>query len=428
MTSDVPREAYVWVWLPDAIEPVVAGRLERVGEQYVFNYGQSYLQRENAIALYETELPLREGSIYPIDPLQMASCLRDGSPDAWGRRVIISRATGLKSNESRQVELDELTYLLESGSDRIGALDFQVSANEYVSRETAHATLEELQESAVRVQNGELLNRAIDLALHHGSSVGGARPKVLIDANDCKYIAKFSATDDVYSVVGAEFIAMRLAFMAGLDVASVKLQSVAHKQVLLIERFDRVKTEMGWIRRSMVSALTLFGLDEQMARYASYEEFADIIRARFTNHVATLHELFARLTFNILVGNIDDHARNHAAFWDGEALSLTPAYDICPQSRIGREASQAMQVNGTDNRSQLRVALASAPSYQLDRDSALHIIRNQILCIRKNWHDVCATAGISKVDKSLFWRLQFLNPYAFEGLENALYDVIDGLE
>jgi len=58
---------------------------------------------------------------------------------------------------------------------------------------------------------------------------------------------------------------------------------------------------------------------------------ADIIRARFSNPQATLHELFARMVFNVLVGNTDDHARNHAAFWDGEWLALTPAYDICPQ-------------------------------------------------------------------------------------------------
>ena len=81
------------------------------------------------------------------------------------------------------------------------------------------------------------------------------------------------------------------------------------------------------------------GLDERFAAHASYEALADIVRARFTAPAETLAELFTRMTFNILVGNTDDHARNHAAFWDGESLTLTPAYDICPQSRTGREAS-----------------------------------------------------------------------------------------
>jgi hypothetical protein len=91
----------------------------------------------------------------------------------------------------------------------------------------------------------------------------------------------------------------------------------------------------------LVSALTILGLDELSARYASYADLADLIRARFTEPTATLRELFSRITFNVLTGNSDDHARNHAAFWDGAELTLTPAYDICPQSRGGGETSQA---------------------------------------------------------------------------------------
>jgi len=83
-----------------------------------------------------------------------------------------------------------------------------------------------------------------------------------------------------------------------------------------------------------------------MARYASYEDLAELIRHRFKDARATLRELFSRLAFNILCGSTDDHARNHSAFWDGQALALTPAYDICPQPRTGNEASQAMLIAG----------------------------------------------------------------------------------
>jgi hypothetical protein len=112
-------------------------------------------------------------------------------------------------------------------------------------------------------------------------------------------------------------------------------------------RFDRVPKGDGWSRKAMVSALTLFGLDDMMARYASYETFAEIIRHRFTEPKATLTEVFSRLVFNILCGNTDDHARNHAAFWNGKELTLTPAYDICPQGRTGNEASQAMLISAS---------------------------------------------------------------------------------
>ena len=98
--------------------------------------------------------------------------------------------------------------------------------------------------------------------------------------------------------------------------------------MLLIEHFDRKQKDQGWSRKTMVSVLTLLGLDGMMARYASYETFAEIIRHRFTDPKATLEEMFSRLVFNILCGNTDDHARNHAAFWNGKELTLTPAYEI----------------------------------------------------------------------------------------------------
>ncbi len=110
----------------------------------------------------------------------------------------------------------------------------------------------------------------------------------------------------------------------------------------------------------MVSALTILELDELMARYASYADLAQIIRERFTDARASLRELFARITFNILIGNSDDHARNHAAFWNGEWLTLTPAYDICPQPRGGGETSQAMIIGADGFRMSQLVGLRRA--------------------------------------------------------------------
>lgn len=167
----------------------------------------------------------------------------------------------------------------------------------------------------------------------------------------------------------------------------------------------------------MVSALTLFGLDEMMARYASYEQLCEIIRHRFENPKATLQELYARLVFNILCGNTDDHARNHAAFWDGQNLQLTPAYDICPQARSGREASQAMLIHSDQRMSRLQTALEAARHFLIKEKDAIQIIEKQISVIAQNWEDVCKEASLSEVDKSLFWGRQFLNPFAFEGLE-----------
>ncbi len=423
MTSSGPySEAFVWIWLPGEVEPVVAGKLTAEGEHYVFNYGKSYLARDNAIALYNPELPLRVGSLSLIPGMIIPSCIRDASPDAWGRRVLINKKLGLKGVKTETAQLDELTYLLESGSDRIGALDFQCSPTSYEPRTSVDVSLDELMQSAERVEQGVPLTPELDLALQHGSSIGGARPKALIEDGNKKYIAKFSSSTDLYSVVKAEYIAMRLAVLARLNVASVSLTKSSHKDVLLIERFDRVHVEDGWQRKAMVSSLTLFALDEMMARYASYEDFAEIIRHRFVAASATLKELFSRLVFNILSGNTDDHARNHAAFWDGGKLRLTPAYDICPQGRTGNEASQAMLISGNNRMSRVSACLDAAPHFLLSREEAIAIVEGQISCIIENWAAVCNEAEISETDRSLLWGRQFLNPYAFEDLaDDAQY-------
>ncbi|MBF0306019.1 MAG: HipA domain-containing protein, partial [Alphaproteobacteria bacterium] len=348
-------------------------------------------------------------------------CLRDAAPDAWGRRVILNRAFGTKGADMDVGALDELTYLLESGSDRVGALDFQRSPTVYAPRTAPAATLDELQGAAARVEAGIPLAPDLDQALFHGSSLGGARPKAMIEAADRKLIAKFSSTGDTHDVVKGEFVAMRLAALAGLDVAPVRLERAAGRDVLLVERFDRRKMgDDGWRRRAMVSALTLLGLDEMMARYASYQDLAEIVRHRFASPKETLRELFGRLVFNVLCGNTDDHARNHAAFWDGRTLTLTPAYDICPQSRAGNQASQAMLIVDDKRMSNLAVCLEAAPHFLLDPDAAIGIAAHQITTIRDGWDAVVAEAGLGEVDRNLFRRRVFLNPSIFDGAPDRL--------
>lgn len=417
-----PNEAFVWIWLPGETEPIVAGRIDQVSPDSPslnFNYGQTYLKNPKKISIYTPELPLKAGIIEPLPGLMMPGCVRDGAPDAWGRRVIINRKYGTQGNQIHAEDLTELSYMLESGSDRIGALDFQTSATKYKSRSTQEVSLETLIQAAELVENGATLPPSLDNALYHGTAIGGARPKALIDGKDRKYIAKFSSTSDTYSVIKGEYVAMRLAELAGLNVAKVTIEKVAHKDVLLIERFDRVRGKKGWTRKSMVSALTMLHLDENIARYASYQDLAALVRKDFNKATATLKEIFSRLVFNILSGNTDDHARNHAAFWDGERLSLTPAYDICPQPRTGGAANQAMAIKNDDRRSQISLCLDAAEEvFMLSRKDALEIVERIAQAIVSHWAEVCEEAEVSPVDRALFKGRQFFNSYVFEGLNH----------
>jgi serine/threonine-protein kinase HipA len=405
-----PTRVFVWVWLPGTTDPIVAGALDQVGNILTFTYGQSYLQRTDAIPIYLPDLPLQSGAIEPRAG-SVPGPIADAAPDAWGMRVILARLVGRGADDVD--ELSPLTCLIESGSDRTGALDFQTSATDYVPRGTGEATLDELMTAADRVEQGLPLSGELDQALLHGSSIGGARPKAVLYDGGRGLIAKFSSTTDTYPIVKGEFVSMELAARAGLNVAHVEVVRSLGRDALLIERFDRC---VEGTRRAMVSALTILGLDANTGRYASYVDLAAIIRARFTDPDTTLRELFSRVTFNILTGNNDDHARNHAAFWDGAALTLTPAYDLSPQPRAGGETKQLMAIGENGWRySQVAGCLDWAHIYHLTKEEAREIIDHQIDVIMTQWNDVCDQGNLTQGERDYFWKRQYLNDYSLEG-------------
>ena len=415
MTSSDPRQAFVWTWLPGASEPVVAGRIDADGPMHTFTYARSYRQRRDAMSLYEPELPPLPGPLRPVGDLTIAGCLRDSAPDAWGQRVILARHLGHLTRTSDVSELSLLTYFLESGTDRIGALDFQDSPTEYVPRPTSSATLEQLMGAAADIENGRLLPPALAEALTRGTSIGGARPKVLLTDKGRDLIAKFSSTTDIRPVVKAEGVAMDLARRAGLNVAPVQVTEVAGKDVLLVERFDRPG---GGQRRHLVSALTILGLDEFTgARYGSYADLADHIRQSFTSPAATLRELFSRIVFNILVGNTDDHPRNHAAYVNADgSLTLSPAYDICPQPRSVPQANQAMAIGRDGQRtSQIITCLTACETYLLSSAQAQAIIDEQIEVIRTQWDEAARAARLTELDRRQLYGREILNEFIFRG-------------
>jgi serine/threonine-protein kinase HipA len=192
--------------------------------------------------------------------------------------------------------------------------------------------------------------------------------------------------------------------------------------VLLVDRFDRPG---GGRRLHLVSALTILGLDEFTgARYGSYALLADHIRQSFTNPAATLRELFSRIVFNILVGNTDDHPRNHAAFVNADrSLTLTPAYDICPQPRSGTEANQAMAIGRNGERSsQLATCLDACHIYLLDTAQAKSIIDAQTDIIQTQWPEAADAAMLTELERRQLLHREILNRYAFPDFRDAGID------
>ena len=409
MTSDPyrARRVFVWTWLPGESVPVVAGAVDRVGaDRLDFTYARSYLDNENAISLYTPELPLRRGTQEPLGGLMVAACLKDATPNSWGERVI---GNHLGSGDA---ELSIETYMLESGSNRLGAIDFQDSPQEYRPRlETA--SLDELYDAAEKVLAGEPLSPAIGDALLNGTAIGGAHPKVAVsDDSGTEYIAKLSVSTDAHPWIRAEAVAIELARRCGIDVPDARVTTSMGRDVLLVERFDRLP---GGRRHHVVSGLTMLGFDALLgARYGSYPEMLDVLRelGRAPHDIG--RQLFERVVFNIAIGNNDDHARNHAALWDGQSLELTPAFDLTPQVRSTDTSAQAMAIGRDGSRaSQFSVCVAAAADYGLSRPEAKQIIHRTVWTIEEHWRDAADAAGLGEADRNLLWKRSVLNKSVF---------------
>ncbi|MGY4720191.1 type II toxin-antitoxin system HipA family toxin [Naumannella huperziae] len=402
------EELYVWTWLPGQTEPVLAGRVDQTGPLFTFIYASRYLSRPDAISLFAPELPLRRGIQEPADGLTIAGVLRDGSPDRWGRGVI-ERRRGATPNS-----LSEIDYMLSSSSNRFGALDFQTSRETYVPRDNS-ATLDELHEASMRLERGGSLSAGLDAALIHGTSLGGARPKVTLTSNDgSQWLAKFASSDDhVFSVVNAEAAMLELARRAGITVPESKVVSSLGKEVLLVRRFDRDATGG---RRHVVSGLTMAQTDEMYARYVSYPQILDVLRSYAEDAAQPGPELFRRIAMNIAISNNDDHARNHAAFWDGRHLELTPVYDLSPGQRSGDTFEQAMAFGRGEHGakvSRFAALVRESETYGLCAAQARDIVDHLVSAIRDNWNDAAEVARLSAADKKSLRERQILPKAAF---------------
>lgn len=392
---------FVWIWLPGAEKPVVAGRLQFSVKGYEFIYGRSYFEQLQAHSIDPQILPLGQKNFGPQSAL--FNPLRDAAPDAWGRRVLLYRL-GMAANTDTQA-LTELDYLLHSGANRIGALHFQTSSDYYIEPQAVTATLTELYQASEAMNHGQTIPVHLIEALQHGTSIGGARPKATITHHHEAWIAKFSTQTDTFPVVRQEALGMELARRLKINTAESQLHHVLKKDILLVRRFDRSKKQNNSLteRRHMISGLTALQLNEMEARYASYVDLAAFLWKYAREPKKQCEELYRRMITNILIGNTDDHARNHSFFWNGKEAELTPAYDVSILSRIGEEASQAMIVGQQGTLSSRSNVLSRCEAFGLTHQQAQHIFSEIIEGIQTHWQEACDVAELTSLERKMLF-------------------------
>ena len=343
-----PSECFVYITLPGQTEAVTAGRFQLTTDRSGtpvgrFVYGRSYLDRREAVEIDPVELRLARGATYQTTGLKgVFGALRDAGPDYWGRAVI-ERHVG-------KAPLGELDYLLESPDDRAGALGFGLGVEPPAPRRNFNQTieLEKLQAIADGLIQDEERNKPADEAaaqvqelLLIGTSMGGARPKAVVEDADGLWLAKFNTPHDRWNMARVEHAMLVLARTCGLNIADSRVIDVGGRDVLLVKRFDRVKTQAGYLRGRMVSALTLLRADDthNTRDRWSYVLLAEELRRVTADPKRNALELFRRMLFNGLISNTDDHPRNHAVLAMNDTWSLSPAYDLTPPIRSASNAA-----------------------------------------------------------------------------------------
>jgi serine/threonine-protein kinase HipA len=383
----------VFAYLDDRFVPAGLLAMTETGTEVLvssFRYGTIYLDRPQAVEIDPVSLPIadraavRGKELRPIEGLTLFGGIRDAAPDAWGRRVIESR---LKAPPN---SLPESTYLLEAGSQRVGALDIRCSldASAVLVRNSIHR-LEYLMEAADRIEQGLPIPAQLEDIFLAGSQLGGMRPKAGVeDDAGVLWLAKFRSHGERIDVPAIESATLQLADAAGLDVPAVKTEAVGGKTVMLIQRFDRSLVDGVQHRHHMVSALTMLGCHESESRNKSYADIADVIRTRTHEQFikSSCRELFGRMVFNIFVTNDDDHLRNHAFLWESVTRSwrLSPLYDVMPRPMLSTERNLHLSVGQQGRSATLDNALSGYARFGLTRQDALEII-DRIWRVVREW-------------------------------------------
>lgn len=387
------REIEVHIDLDSGLKRVGTLRrhARRGGEVTSFEYHPDWLSDDAAFSL-EPALALGRGVFSPEGGRAIFGAIGDSAPDTWGRRLMQRTERRRAARERRPVRtLQEADYLLGVADlCRSGALRFRNEGEEVFEAPNEVGVpgliaLGRLLQITERILRDEETDEDLQMIFAPGSSLGGARPKAsVIDPHAELAIAKFPKETDDYCVELWEAVALTLASHAGIDTPNFELIRVAEKPILLSRRFDRAGTS----RIPFLSGLSMLGLED--GDRGSYPELVDVLTQHGAQAATDAAELYRRMTFNVMISNVDDHLRNHGFLWTGRGgWILSPAYDLNPTPADLRERTLTTGISLDDGTCDLDLVLSVAEFFGLSDGGAKTIVK-QVALATSTWREVAA--------------------------------------
>jgi len=368
-------------------------------ETVTFEYDETWLADDERFSI-EPALALTRGLFPPPADQPIFGSIGDSAPDTWGRRLMQRAERRQAEREGRRVRtLGELDYLLGVADEtRLGALRFRWSGEEefqspVLAGVPALIELGRLLQITERILRDEETDEDLQLIFAPGSSLGGARPKAsVIDQYGHLSIAKFPKETDDYSIETWEEIALRLAERAGISTPHHELLEVVGKPVLLSRRFDRT----GGIRIPFLSAMSMTGSRD--GQRGSYPELVDSLAQHGAKARADAAQLYRRVTFNVLVSNVDDHLRNHGFLWAGrDGWVLSPAYDLNPTPTDVKARILTTNIDLDEGTCSVDLLEHAAEFFGLSLKQARATIR-EVANVTQTWQTVAQEVGSRRAE------------------------------
>ena len=391
------NELHLW-WLGRPHMPLPIGVLRFVPSLrgVSLQYHERWLA--HGFALSE-DLPLLGHAFLPTQKDMAAGAVDDARPDRWGERVIRLL--------DRPARLSLMEHLFLAGDERFGALGVSLSGEVYQPRR--HGPLPRLQDAQAlhdlvrQVEAGAPIREDLQRLIAPGVTMGGARPKALIELDGRPWVLKFAETGELLDEPLIEHATMSLAARAGIRVAPTRAIALDKGHAVAVQRFDRMPGPDGLLRLHALSAhVALRAAGEEMG----YPELAQLLRrrgpVRHGINQAQMHELFRRMVFNILIDNTDDHEKNHVLLMNERCeYELSPAFDVLPtgqalgyqQMRVGRDGA----VSSIDN------ALSDAALFGLGASQAREAAR-QVAAVVDGWRAHFRACGVRDADIEMLAR------------------------
>lgn len=383
-------QLYLWL-VTQPSQPVLIGELHlvRTTRGVSLRYAPEWLERGFPLS---EDLPLIDEELLPTEPGIAIGAVDDARPDRWGERVIRFL--------DKPPRLSLLEYLYFAGDDRFGALGVSTSADEYSPRRLgplpALADTDTIHELIRKVQDNEPVPESQKRLISPGVTLGGARPKALLEIAGEQWVIKFADGEPADTPL-IEHATMLLAQKANIRVAQTQAVRLTHGHAVAIKRFDR---ERGARLHCLSASVALRAAAERFG----YPELAQLLRRRGVveqdQNERDMHELFRRMVFNILIDNTDDHEKNHALIaTDAQQYRLSPAYDVLPSGQA--LGFQQMRVGEDEADSTLANALSMAPLFSLKKNAAIAQVR-EVVAVVNQWRKHYAECGVTRGDIDLY--------------------------